>query len=83
VGVAGAVPGRNDGGAFWLSGTSGCDGLPPGVKAILPLRVVVGSRKKMSLRPEVSSEDAMDFEKALRVVGRFEALHPRSRCRVG
>jgi hypothetical protein len=36
----------------------------------------VGSRKKMSFRSKVSCEDALDFEKALRVLGSFEALHP-------
>jgi hypothetical protein len=35
----------------------------------------VGSRKKMSFRSKVSCEDAMDFEKALRMLGRLEALH--------
>jgi hypothetical protein len=30
----------------------------------------------MSLWSEVSSEDAVDFEKALRMLRRLEALHP-------
>jgi putative transposase len=71
-----AVSRRNKIGAFWLSGRSGCDSLKPCVKPILPFRVIVGRRKKMSLRPKVSREDATDFEKALRMLSRFETLHP-------
>jgi hypothetical protein len=41
----------------------------------VPLRVVTGSRKEMSLRSKLSCEDAMDFEKALRMLSRLEALH--------
>jgi hypothetical protein len=56
--------------------TPGCNSLPPSVKPILPLRVVAGSRKKMSLRAKVSRKNAVDFEKALRMLSRFEAFHP-------
>jgi hypothetical protein len=62
--------------AEWISS---CDGLPPCVKPILPFGVVARSSKKVSFRPEVSSEDSVDFEKALRLLRRLEALHRRSR----
>jgi hypothetical protein len=70
------MSGQNDSGAFGAERTSGHDSLAPCVKPILSLRVVAGSRKKMSLRSKVSREDAMDFEKALRLLGGLEALHP-------
>jgi len=55
--------------------TSSRDGLPPCVKSILPFGAVVRSGKKVPFRSEVSSEDAVDFEKALRMRRRLEALH--------
>jgi hypothetical protein len=58
--------------AEWISS---CGGLPPCVKPILPFGVVARSSKKVPFRPEVSSEDAVDFEKALHMLRRLEALH--------
>jgi hypothetical protein len=55
--------------------TSSCDGLPPGLKPILPFCLVARCRKKMSFRSEMRSEDAVDFQKALGMLSRLEALH--------
>jgi hypothetical protein len=54
---------------------SGCDDLLPCLESTLPLGLVVRSRKQMSFRSEVSCDDAVHFEKTLRMLRRLEALH--------
>jgi hypothetical protein len=56
--------------------TSGCDGLPPCIKPSLPFGMVVRRGKKVPFRSEVSSEDAVGSEKALRMLGRLEVRIP-------
>jgi hypothetical protein len=53
----------------------GGDSLPLCVKPLLPLSVVAGSGKKMAFWSKVSCENAVDFEKALCMLGRLEALY--------
>ena len=54
---------------------SGCNDLLPCLKSILPFRLVGGSRKEMSFRSEVGSENVVYLEKSLRMLRRLEALH--------
>jgi ORF6N domain len=60
----------------WGGQRSGCNDVAPRLKSPPLFRSIPDSGKKMSFCSEMSSQEAMDLKKSLRMLRRLKALHP-------